>query len=85
MQKHFSSIFDILIVCSRNEIVLYISEIYSGLLEGKMNTLRNRKHKKNNEYEGSTSKEMIEGNNDNQIYLKDISHEKFLLSIQITG
>ena len=85
MQKPFSSIFDILIVCSKNEIVLYISEIHSGLLEGKMNILRNRKHEKNNENEGSTSTEMIEGNNDNQIYPKDISHEKFLLSIQRTG
>ena len=35
--------------------------------------------------EGSTSTEMIEGNNDNQRYQKDISHEKFLFSIQISG
>ena len=55
MQKPFSSIFDIFIVCGRNESVLYISEIHSGLLEVKMNILRNRKHKKNNENTLKTS------------------------------
>ena len=50
-----------------------------------MNTLRNRKHKKNNEHESSTSTEIIKLNNDNQISTKEIEYEKLLLSIQING
>ena len=50
-----------------------------------MNTLRNRKHKKNKEYEGLSITEMVEGNSDNQIHPKDNNYEKILLSIQITG